>query len=102
VTNVPTQALTLLNDPFVAATAEAVAGRLVDRGAATLESRIDEVFRALFGRPADVDERERFVSLARDLGRLHGVPDGGLLANRDVWKGVVHATLNLKELLYVQ
>jgi hypothetical protein len=102
VTNVPAQALTMLNDPFVVVSAEDVAQRLLGRDTGTIESRVDEVFRAVLGRPADAAERERFAALARELGRLQGVPDAALPGHVGVWKGVVHAALNLKELLYVQ
>ncbi len=44
VTNVPAQALTLLNDPFVIAEAEACARRLLASPVASVDARIEQLF----------------------------------------------------------
>ena len=49
-TNVPPQALALLNDPFVVGQAGFWADRLIAEKAPTLESRIDSMFRVALGR----------------------------------------------------
>ncbi|MFN7922759.1 MAG: PSD1 and planctomycete cytochrome C domain-containing protein [Bryobacteraceae bacterium] len=95
VTNVPAQALAMLNDPFVTGEAETIARKLTGT---TPESRVDELFRAALGRAPDSAERERFTGLARELTSLEKAEPASLT----VWKGVAHAVLNLKEFLYVQ
>ena len=50
VTNVPAQALALLNDPFVVAEADRWAQRLVARSGDTVAARIDAMFRQALGR----------------------------------------------------
>ena len=55
VTNVPAQALALLNDPFVLQQADVWAGRLVARPDDTVEARIDAMFRTALGRPPTAD-----------------------------------------------
>jgi hypothetical protein len=102
VTNVPAQALTLLNDPLAIAAADAFATRLCARPATTIEARIDEIFRAFFARIPQTAEREQFAGLARQLGKLAQVPDDALPGSQPIWKDVVHAVLNLKEMIYVQ
>src|SRR5260370_20107110 len=56
-TNVPPQALALLNDPFVVGQAGFWANRLIAEKASTLESRLDSMFRAALGRLPDDAER---------------------------------------------
>ena len=101
-TNVPPQALTLMNDPFVVEQAGVWADRVMANGAATVEERIDEMFRAALGRPPDGAERERFSGLARELGSLKKSPADKILATRDVWKDVAHTMFNLKEFIYIR
>jgi uncharacterized protein DUF1553/uncharacterized protein DUF1549/cytochrome c len=65
-TNVPVQALYLMNGPFVQARAKGLAGRLL-REAASDEEKIRRAFLLLFGRPPDADEIKTAASfLERD------------------------------------
>ncbi len=102
VTNVPPQALALLNDPFVLDQAAFWADRLVADGAPSMDARIDEMFRAALGRLPDDAERARFVSLAKELASLHKTASDQLLASRDLWKDMAHAVFNVKEFIYLQ
>jgi hypothetical protein len=81
-TNVPSQALALLNDPFVFDQAGFWAGRLVVCQDPSVEWRIDSMFRAALGRPPDEAERARFASLASVLAGLHNVAPDHILENR--------------------
>jgi hypothetical protein len=110
VTNVPAQALTLMNDPFVIAAAEGLAERVLRAppkpagraaGDDRIAARIDGLFRLLLGRLPSDDERARFAELARKLGQLHEVGQERWGDDRAIWRDVAHATLNLKEVLYV-
>jgi hypothetical protein len=101
VTNVPAQALALLNDPFVLDQARVWGERLAQDGAATIQHRIDAMFRATLGRRASAAERERFSGLAAELASLRGVPREAALTNAAVWGDVAHAVFNLKEFIYI-
>jgi hypothetical protein len=101
VTNVPAQALALLNDPFVLQQAGAWADRLVDRPDAAAAARVDHLFRAALGRPPHQDEREHFEQAVARLAALHGVPPDGILKSRAVWRDVAHTMFNLKEFIYI-
>ncbi|MFO0850435.1 MAG: PSD1 and planctomycete cytochrome C domain-containing protein [Gemmataceae bacterium] len=86
VSNVPAQALTLLNDPFVHQQAEVWGTRL----ATTDGDRVGALYRAAVGRPptpAEVEACREFVA-----GR-----------DRDpaAWAALAHATFNLKEFVFV-
>ncbi len=101
-TNVPPQALALLNDPFVLDQAALWADRMIRLKAPTAEARIDAMFRTALGRLPDDAERARFVSLANETASLHKVEAAKFLESRDVWKDVAHAIFNLKEFVYVR
>ncbi len=95
VTNVPAQALTLLNDPFVIAQSEALAKRVVQVDAA---ERWNALFRFGLGRAPNAAERARFEGLSRELASLLGQPRDSIA----VWAQLAHALFNLKEFLYIQ
>jgi Protein of unknown function (DUF1553) len=101
-TNVPPQALALLNDPFVVSQSGFWANRLLSEQAPTVESRLDAMFRAALGRAPDDTERARFTGLAKELASLHKTAPDQLLGSRDVWKDMAHAIFNLKEFIYLQ
>jgi hypothetical protein len=66
-TNVPLQALYLMNSPFVMKRAEALAERL-QRDAKTDDERIDRAFRLCFGRAADADEKKQCLAFLSKKG----------------------------------
>jgi hypothetical protein len=98
VTNVPAQALAMLNDPFVLDQARVWGERLARDGAASPEERIDSMFRTALGRPATPSERARFTGLAAEVASLQGVPRD----SPTVWRDVAHAVFNLKEFVYIR
>lgn len=87
VTNVPSQALALLNDPFVIAQAEFWAERLVreDRDA-TVDARLRKMFLEALSREPSEAELQRWRALAAQLP----------------WKDVAHTIFNTKEFLYLR
>jgi len=101
-TNVPAQALALLNDPFVLDQAAFWADRLIKAQAPTVEARLDSMFRAALGRLPDDAERARFAGLAKELANLHKATPEKTLESREVWKDMAHAIFNLKEFIYVR
>jgi hypothetical protein len=101
VTNVPGQALALLNDPFVLQQADFWAQRLVKDADATTARRIERMFRIALGRPPAAEERDRFQHAVDELARLHGVAADDVLAHHTVWRDVAHAFFNLKEFIFV-
>ena len=102
VSNVPTQALTLLNDPFVIAEAEHSAGLLLKESAASIDARVESLFLAALGRRPTAIERERFGGLAAELASLHQVAKADVLNSLVVWKDLAHTVFNMKEFIYVQ
>ena len=100
--NVPPQALALMNDPFVLDQAAVWAAKLIDQDAPSAEARIDLMFRTALGRFPNDAERARFTGLTKELASLHKVEPLKLLTSQPVWKDLAHAIFNLKELIYVR
>ena len=101
VTNVPDQALALLNDPFVLAMAKHWGDRVLKDGATTPEARAKAMFATALGRPPRDEELSRLVKLASRSAELHGLAPGALMACAPVWHDVAHALFNVKEFIYV-
>lgn len=101
VTNVPAQALALLNDPFVQQQAEVWAGRLIVRPDPDARSRIEEIYLSALNRPPSAEELDRMEVFVRDLAELHAVSADQMLSSQPLWKDVAHAVYNLKEFIYV-
>lgn len=101
-TNVPDQALALLNDPFVVAMAKDWSERVLRDQANSPEQRVQQMFTAAFARPLRPDETARLVKLAQRSAELRGAEAGALLSCQPVWQDVAHAIFNLKEFIYVQ
>jgi hypothetical protein len=101
VTNVPAQALALLNDPFVVQQAGVWAERLVGRTDASVEARIAHLFQVALGRPPHLDERRRFKQAVSHFAQLHNVPLTNILKSQALWRDLTHTLLNLKEFSYI-
>lgn len=101
VTNVPNQALAMLNDPFVSTLARFWGNRIAGKSEKKTEERIAEMFEGAFGRPPERDELERFLAFAKRSAKMHGINDRALNDCPPVWQDVAHAIFNLKEFIYV-
>jgi len=102
VTNVPNQALTLLNDPFVAGQARFWAEQIVRDRAKSIDDRIDAMLCRALGRRPQADERRRFDAFAQQIAELRSVKGADVLPSVAVWQDVAHAVFNLKEFIYVR
>ncbi|HUQ94056.1 MAG TPA: PSD1 and planctomycete cytochrome C domain-containing protein [Bryobacteraceae bacterium] len=102
VTNVASQSLALLNDPFVLDQARAWADRLVARKDDAVDARLNAMFLEALGRPPSNQDLERWRSLAARLGAQYQVAAADLLASKAVWKDIAHTLFNTKEFLYLR
>ncbi len=100
-TNVPDQALALLNDPFVIAMAKQWSERELKIQGRSSEQRVQRMFTAAFARIPEAEETARLVKLVHRSGELRGVEAGALISCQPVWQDVAHAVFNLKEFIYV-
>jgi hypothetical protein len=97
VTNVPAQALTLLNDPFVNQVARRWASRLVSTLATSSEDRIRSMFVSGYGRLPSDRELRRWTEAVRSFAPKDG---GDLLRDEDAWASLAHAFFNTKEFIF--
>ncbi len=99
-TQVPDQALAMLNDPFVLAMARHWSGRLLKDGAPTPEARARGMLEAALSRPPTADESARLLRLVEQSASLHGAV-GARLDLQSAWQDAAHAIFNLKEFIHV-
>jgi hypothetical protein len=91
VSNVPAQALTLLNDPLVLEQARLWAERLLSENAGQpLETLVDHLYRSAFGRPPTGDE---------SAAALQFLGPGSVDAR--TWADLCHVLINVKEFIYL-
>ena len=102
VTNVPDQALALLNDPFVIAMAKRWSETVLPDGEVSAENRLNRMFQAAFSRPPRTDETARLMTLLTRAAELRGADTNSLMTCQPAWQDVAHAIFNLKEFIYVR
>ena len=88
--NVPAQALTLLNDPFVEERAEHLADLVLAANSAA--QRLDVLWLRVLGRQPTADERTIWGEY------LESAPDGA----RAAWVDLAHALFNVKDFLFLR
>ncbi|WP_417384649.1 PSD1 and planctomycete cytochrome C domain-containing protein [Gimesia sp.] len=98
VTNVPNQALILMNDPFVKAQADEWATQLLKQPADSIQDRIRQMFRKAYGREPVQEELNRWSDLVFELGGSQDEPY--LLTDSRVWQQMAHTLFNTKEFIY--
>jgi hypothetical protein len=101
VSNVPAQALILMNDPFVVEQSKVWAKKLLADRAASPESCIRRMYLEAFAREpsaAELKAGEEFLSTqAKEYGQ-----GGGSAGDERLWADYGHVLLNLKEFVFVQ
>ena len=100
-TNVPAQALALLNDPFVLQQAEVWAEALIQQSNDSIESRLDAMLRQGLSRKPSNEERQRFAHAVIQFGDLEQVSHSEVMASRAIWKDAAHAIFNLQEFIFI-
>ena len=101
VTNVPAQALTLMNDPFVAEQAMLWARKTLADESVSPQQRIDRMYREAFARLPSIDEQAAAVEFLTAQAARHG---GDFAANNryaPAWIDLAHALMNTKEFIFV-
>ena len=118
-TNVPDQALALLNDPFVIEMARCWSEHLISDGSISVEQRVERMLGAALSRPGSSEEIAALKRLVHRSEGLHSVElqsksaelqsavaelqsKGNLLQQQPVWQDAAHAVFNMKEFIYVR
>jgi hypothetical protein len=104
VSTVPSQALMLMNNEFVARQAEAWAQRLLQSDTVP-GNLVGKMFLAAFGRPADHDEIQETLQFAREQGQRYAASpetQSETQIRQRVWADVTHVLFNSAEFIYVR
>ena len=97
VSNVPAQALILMNDPLVIELASDWARRAIEDHTSK-ESRIDGMYRAAFARPPTPRELAVAVAFLTSQGSERGVEQNDVA----LWADFAHALINTKEFIFLR
>jgi hypothetical protein len=109
VSNVPAQALILMNDPLVHQQARLWAHRVADEAGGDLAARIDRMYQAAFAQLPTPQERQAALQFVAEQARcyreLTAAPTAGAPPVADpeqaAWADLAHALLNVKKFLIV-
>jgi Protein of unknown function (DUF1553) len=96
VSNVPAQALTLLNNPFVLQQAAVWGKRILSDNKLSANQRIVRMYELAFGRPPSASELEETLAFVQEQARLYGTVD-----DPRVWTDVGHVLFNVKEFIFI-
>jgi hypothetical protein len=97
--NVPAQALMMMNDPFVIEQAGVWARRVLSDEQLTMAERIDVMFIQAFARRPSIKEREAALEFLRRQASAHGADERS--QSETAWADLAHALLNTKEFMFI-
>jgi hypothetical protein len=97
VSNVPAQALSMMNDPFVIQQAKAWAARVIELKEQTDSQRIAALYGAAFGRLPSNEETEDALAFLRAQTKQNGGDD-----RTHAWADLCHVLLNVKEFIFLE
>ena len=95
VSNVPAQALVMLNNPFVLQQAEEWAKRVLAKPGGTVPERVQMMYASAFGRPAVKEELDLAVDFLAGASQAHD-------ESRRAWADLAHVLFNAKEFIFVE
>jgi hypothetical protein len=101
VTNVPAQALTLMNDPFVAEQATLWAKATLADSAVSSAQRIDLMYRMAFARQPTAEEQSVALAFLAEQAKRHGGDFATDPQYEPAWSDLAHALINTKEFIFV-
>ena len=100
VTNVPAQALILMNDPFIHHQAAIMVKKMNETGISGFTARIQWIYQRAFSRNPSEEEIISARSFYESLKKKHQGKDKKLL-DEMIWKDFIHTHFNLKEFIYL-
>jgi len=99
--NVPAQALALMNDPFVRMQSTAWARRMLSEAGPRATDRIHSLHLQAFGRPPTPTEIQTLLDLLALQTRSLNPPDGGTDGELRLWTEICHALFLTQEFAHV-
>jgi hypothetical protein len=96
VSNVPAQALTMMNNPFVVGEAQRWAKSVLAEKDLTAVARVEKMHVAAFGRPPSEEELKESLTFLEEQRKEYGKID-----DPRAWSDLCHVLLNVKEFIFV-
>jgi hypothetical protein len=96
VSNVPAQALTLMNDPFLVEQARIWASKVRKDPNTPAAESVARMYREAFGRPPGENERADALAFLDEQARAYGKPD-----DPRAWADLAHVLFNVKEFVAI-
>jgi hypothetical protein len=101
VSNVPAQALILMNDPFVVEQAGAWANRVLSEKEKTPAQRLAGMYAAAFARPPSEQELADALAFVDGQGQEYGLAPEARANDPRPWADLAHVLMNVKEFVFV-
>ncbi len=101
VSNVPAQALILMNDPFVVQQAGVWAKRVLAKPASP-EDRIEQIYREAIGRRPTTEELTAATAFLQTQAAAYGLPVEKAADDQRVWTDLCHVVFNVKEFIFLR
>jgi hypothetical protein len=101
VSNVPAQALILMNDPFVVQQARRWAVRVLAIEGLDASSRVRRMYRDAFARPPTEAELRAALRFIKSHGGELGIPHLRRDNDERVWADFAHVLINVKEFIFL-
>lgn len=97
VSNVPAQALALMNNPLFQQQAEVWAKKTLAVPGLNTAQRIDRLYREAYGRPVTASESSDAQAFLAEQDRAYGKPD-----DPRSWTDLCHVLFNVKEFIFIE
>jgi hypothetical protein len=101
VSNVPSQALILMNDPFVIEQSKVWARSLVKDKAASVEDRVLSMYLTAFSKPPTQSQTDFALEFLEQQAREYGTSPNGLMTDERTWADFAHVLINTKPFIYL-
>ncbi len=101
VSNVPAQALILMNDPLVIQQAELWAKRLLAEPDLSPDERIEKLYLQAFARGPSESEAAAAVAFLGEQAGRYGIPAEQAPTSPQTWTDLCHVMFNVKEFIFV-
>jgi len=102
VSNVPAQALILMNDPLVIEQARIWAKSLLASSGLSAEQRIARMYQQAFGRDPTSEEKTKAIAFLTQQGAEYGLSAEQSKADERPWTDLCHVMFNVKEFVFVR
>ena len=101
VTNVPSQSLIIMNDPFVAKHAERMAQELLAHETLSFDEKVTWIYMRTFSRKPSSEELKKANEFMTMLRKIEPQKENNSNHELELWKQYCHSIFNLKEFIYL-